>query len=166
MKGMLGLLGVAFIALTAMPASAATLYKCVGADGVSNYCEQARGRTRCNVVSQYTPSRTPAARPRAAPVVATAVRPSRPWCATGDHHQPSGRGPAAGIGPGRQARGSGSPHGQRTGVFYMKDGVRHYSSTRPAGMASVQGVRTISYSFVETCYACAVNPGSTSIPCA
>ncbi|HZX81158.1 MAG TPA: lytic transglycosylase domain-containing protein, partial [Lysobacter sp.] len=42
---------------------------------------------------------------------------------------------------------------------YMKDGVRHYSSRRPAGMANAGAVRTIRYSYMETCYACASSPG-------
>jgi len=42
---------------------------------------------------------------------------------------------------------------------YMKDGVRHYTSARPAQMASIQGLRTIHYSYIETCYACGLNPG-------
>ncbi|MEE7547173.1 lytic transglycosylase domain-containing protein, partial [Xanthomonas sp. Kuri4-1] len=42
---------------------------------------------------------------------------------------------------------------------YMQDGVRHYTSSRPRQVASVQGLRTIPYSFIETCYACAPRPG-------
>ncbi|WP_039956211.1 lytic transglycosylase domain-containing protein, partial [Xanthomonas graminis] len=41
---------------------------------------------------------------------------------------------------------------------YMKDGVRHYTSARPTQVASLGTLRTIHYSFIETCYACA-NPG-------
>ncbi|HCV96672.1 MAG TPA: soluble lytic murein transglycosylase [Stenotrophomonas sp.] len=41
----------------------------------------------------------------------------------------------------------------------MKDGVRHYTSARPAQLASLGQVRTIHYSFIERCYACGVNPG-------
>ena len=41
----------------------------------------------------------------------------------------------------------------------MQDGVRHYTSARPARLASIQGLRTIHYSYIETCYACALNPG-------
>ncbi len=35
---------------------------------------------------------------------------------------------------------------------YVKDGVRHYTSNRPRGQ--VDTLRTISYSYIETCYAC------------
>ena len=43
---------------------------------------------------------------------------------------------------------------------YIKDGVRHYSSTPPRGSAAAgaSAMRTISYSFMETCYACG-SPG-------
>src|SRR5690606_33941939 len=40
---------------------------------------------------------------------------------------------------------------------YSKDGVRHYTSTRPK-RAAAASVRTIRYSFFETCFACAVAP--------
>ncbi|HRF83780.1 MAG TPA: lytic transglycosylase domain-containing protein, partial [Pseudoxanthomonas sp.] len=42
---------------------------------------------------------------------------------------------------------------------YVRDGVRHFSSLRPAGGSGAGDVRTIAYSYIETCYACAVNPG-------
>jgi soluble lytic murein transglycosylase-like protein len=42
---------------------------------------------------------------------------------------------------------------------YIKDGVRHYSSARPKGVGSVASVRTIKYSFIESCFACGAKPG-------
>jgi soluble lytic murein transglycosylase-like protein len=41
---------------------------------------------------------------------------------------------------------------------YVENGVRHYSSVRPRG-ASSSALRTIRYSYMETCYACAAKPG-------
>ncbi|HEY4528735.1 MAG TPA: lytic transglycosylase domain-containing protein, partial [Luteimonas sp.] len=41
---------------------------------------------------------------------------------------------------------------------YVKDGVRHYTSRKPAGGGGSGAVRTIRYSFFETCYACG-SPG-------
>ncbi|NLW97248.1 MAG: lytic transglycosylase domain-containing protein, partial [Xanthomonadaceae bacterium] len=41
---------------------------------------------------------------------------------------------------------------------YIKDGVRHYTSQPPRG-GGASAVRTIRYSFFETCYACAPLPG-------
>ncbi|HET7655778.1 MAG TPA: lytic transglycosylase domain-containing protein [Luteimonas sp.] len=40
---------------------------------------------------------------------------------------------------------------------YVEDGVRHYSSRRPKGQAT--NLRTIPYSYIETCYACGAKPG-------
>ncbi|MGO1001638.1 lytic transglycosylase domain-containing protein [Lysobacter sp. CA196] len=42
---------------------------------------------------------------------------------------------------------------------YIKDGVRHYTSKRPKGLANASAVRTIRYSFIESCFACAARPG-------
>ena len=38
------------------------------------------------------------------------------------------------------------------------DGVRNYTSTRPKGVSSAS-IRTIRYSYMETCYACGAKPG-------
>ncbi|MET0756155.1 MAG: lytic transglycosylase domain-containing protein, partial [Pseudoxanthomonas sp.] len=45
----------ALLALTALPASAGTLYKCTGADGVPNYVSKRVGGASCEVISRYTP---------------------------------------------------------------------------------------------------------------
>src|SRR5204863_2232624 len=42
---------------------------------------------------------------------------------------------------------------------YIQDGVRHYTSKPPRGVAGASAVRTIKYSFMETCYACGTRPG-------
>ncbi|UZW62289.1 lytic transglycosylase domain-containing protein [Lysobacter enzymogenes] len=42
---------------------------------------------------------------------------------------------------------------------YVQDGVRHYVSKRPKGLANATQMRTIRYSFIETCFACAARPG-------
>ncbi|MDQ3494934.1 MAG: lytic transglycosylase domain-containing protein, partial [Pseudomonadota bacterium] len=41
---------------------------------------------------------------------------------------------------------------------YIQDGVRHYTSKPPKG-ASATALRSIKYSYVETCYACGTTPG-------
>jgi soluble lytic murein transglycosylase-like protein len=41
---------------------------------------------------------------------------------------------------------------------YVQDGVRHYTSRRPKGSTGATALRTIRYSFFETCYACG-SPG-------
>ncbi|HBK47632.1 MAG TPA: transglycosylase, partial [Xanthomonadaceae bacterium] len=67
MKGMLGTLGLAIATLTAAPCSAATLYKCVGSDGVPSYVSKRVSGASCSVVSQYTPDRRAAVRTAVAP---------------------------------------------------------------------------------------------------
>ncbi len=48
-------------------------------------------------------------------------------------------------------------HGQ---VYsYIQDGIRHYASRPPHGGVGITAMRTIKYSFMETCYACAAKPG-------
>jgi len=42
---------------------------------------------------------------------------------------------------------------------YIQDGVRHYTSKAPRGLGRAVSVRTIKYSFMETCYACGAKPG-------
>ncbi|MDQ3040183.1 MAG: lytic transglycosylase domain-containing protein, partial [Pseudomonadota bacterium] len=42
---------------------------------------------------------------------------------------------------------------------FIKDGVRHYSSRAPKGVSGATAMRTIKYSFLETCYACGSKPG-------
>ena len=37
---------------------------------------------------------------------------------------------------------------------YIKDGVRHYTSARPQRGTQVASLRTIKYSYIETCFAC------------
>ncbi|AUZ54736.1 lytic transglycosylase domain-containing protein [Stenotrophomonas acidaminiphila] len=157
MKTGLGIAGVLIAALTAMPASAGTLYKCLGADGVSNYVSKRIRGASCSVVGSYRPSARPASRPPAAAPAAsaggatTADRPA-PTTVTASA-APATPAPA----PAPVSRAQRVVSGQ---VYtYMKDGVRHYTSARPAQVASLGEVRTIRYSYIERCYACGANPG-------
>ena len=159
MKGMLGTAGVIVLALTALPASAGTLYRCVGEDGVSNYVNKRVAGSDCQVFKRYVPDRRkPDPPPRAAatvPAVAkadaaggTAAPAMIPVSSRSDSIVPAPL-PAAGKAP-RRVNGK---------VYsYMKDGVRHFTSQPPRG-AGASDVRTIAYSYIETCYACGVRPG-------
>ncbi len=135
-----------------LPAQAGTLYKCAGADGVSNYVSKKISGARCEVISRYSPGsraasapvRAPAAMPVATqpPVGSTpAVSPTAPSSA-----------PASTAGGARRVV-SGEVYS------YVKDGVRHYSGARPKGVGSVASIRTIKYSFIESCFACGARPG-------
>ncbi len=157
MKTGLGIAGVVIAALTAMPASAGTLYKCLGADGVSNYVSKRIHGASCSVVGSYRPSARPASRPPAAAPAASAG-----GAATADRPAPTtvtaSAAPATPApAPAPVSRAQRVVSGQ---VYtYMKDGVRHYTSARPAQVASLGEVRTIRYSYIERCYACGANPG-------
>lgn len=147
-------------ALAATPAGAATLYKCVGGDGVPSYVSKRVAGARCEVVSRYVPERSsgrrralmappskPAA-PVATPVLAVGAVDSR-IAATAVPAQPLPSAPPTAR-PRRVVSGQ---------VYsYMQDGVRHYTSFKPSGAVAMAGVRTIKYSYIETCYACG-NPG-------
>ncbi|WP_295930296.1 lytic transglycosylase domain-containing protein [uncultured Xanthomonas sp.] len=175
MKGMLWLLGLGLATLTAAPASAGTLYKCTGNDGVPSYGSKRVSGANCSVIGRYTPDRRAArTAPAPAPASASTERPpSRGVIASAGTVAPATlisapvAAPApvtANAVPNRVApvspSSSGAPRRLVSGQLYsyMKDGVRHYTSARPTQVANLGAVRTIRYSFMETCYACA-NPG-------
>ncbi|MCC4587215.1 lytic transglycosylase domain-containing protein [Xanthomonas sp. NCPPB 1067] len=184
MKGMSRSLGLLLVTLSAAPASAGTLYKCVSGDGITSYLSKRQSGATCSVISSYTPDRS--AR-RAAPAT-VAPAPALSHAASGAAatidsgapatiiSQPPRRaaetavaGPravppaesATAIAPSRAPATGGNPRRVVSGQVYsyMKDGVRHYTSARPRQVASIEGLRTIHYSFIETCYACAAKPG-------
>ncbi|MEA5124299.1 lytic transglycosylase domain-containing protein [Xanthomonas floridensis] len=183
MKGMSRLLGLLLVTLSAAPASAGTLYKCVSGDGITSYLSKRQSGATCSVISSYTPDRsvrrahaTPvgpapalsqaAARPvanidsgapatiisqprRTAEAAAPSVPRTLPAAESANSIVPTAA-PAA-VNPRRVVSGQ---------VYsYMKNGVRHYTSARPRQVASIEGLRTIHYSFIETCYACGAKPG-------
>ncbi|MFI8717856.1 lytic transglycosylase domain-containing protein [Stenotrophomonas sp. NPDC077464] len=174
MKGILGIAALALAALTAMPASAGTLYKCVGADGIPSYVSKRVSGASCSVVSSYRPDRSTPRRPVPPPAsaaVATAAAPTAP-AADGARSDTTLTATAIATPPPAQpatvltAAPAPAPRGAKAGrvvsgqvYSYMQDGVRHYTSRRPAQVASLGQVRTIHYSFIERCYACGANPG-------
>ena len=163
----------AVLALTVLPASAGTLYKCTGADGVPNYVNKRVGGATCEVVSRYTPDRGGSRAAVSRPIAVSS--PAKPVTATGA----VGTGtltdgvaspstsiavatamPAATQAVSKPAPASGTRRVVSGQVYsYVKDGVRHYTSSRPKGAGTVASVRTIKYSFIETCFACGAAPG-------
>ncbi len=151
MKGILGTTAIIIAALTAAPASAGTLYKCQGADGVTSYVSKRVAGARCSSIS-YSRDTRPAPRPvvvapKPAPTTVASIEP------TAVASTPAAPAPAAAPTASRAGR-------MVSGQVYsfMKDGVRHYTSARPTQVANLGPVRTIRYSFMERCYACGVNP--------
>ena len=67
--------------------------------------------------------------------------------------------PAPGVAP-PATRPYQAPRLVRGQIYsYIQDGVRHYTSKAPRGLGGAVAVRTIKYSFMETCYACGAKPG-------
>lgn len=165
MKGILGITGILAAALVALPASAGTLYKCVGSDGVPNYVSKRVSGASCSVVSSYRPTRDvpryvpPVPAPVGSPA-AVAVQAATP--ATGDSGSSTAvaaqAAPAA-VPPMPAPAAAGRAQRVVSGQVYsyMKDGVRHYTSSRPTQVANIGAVRTIQYSYIERCFACGVN---------
>jgi len=176
MRGTLLPLGMlAALACTAPAAIAGTLYKCTGADGVPAYVSKRVSGARCEVISQYTPERgsrrvSSVSRPADASTLSSpAAPPTRPGTAMGSATTtPAPVTTAASVAPTAITPAplpAANPAGGTRRVVsgqvysYIKDGVRHYTSTRPRGGAgAVASLRTIKYSFIETCFACG-NPG-------
>ena len=173
--GLIATLGL----LAAFPVAGSTLYRCDSGDGIPQYVSKRVSGASCRLVSSAPAaprsSGTRASRPAAAtPTPATApsnVDSGAPATFMGGTSSPapatttaSARPVAAATAapaPAPKAQpGSNQRRLQQGQVYsYVKDGVRHYSSSRPAGGAQVAAVRTIRYSFFETCYACGAAPG-------
>ncbi|QDW67835.1 lytic transglycosylase domain-containing protein [Luteimonas granuli] len=153
------------------PAVAGTIYRCDAGDGVTSYVSKRIQGARCTVASTFASSRP--VRPSTAPAASTAsgavgaVKAST--AVEGSPASISANAPATFMGTGQGTAPAPAPRprppagaGQRRLVqgqvySYVKDGVRHYTSRKPGG-GGASAVRTIRYSFFETCYACG-SPG-------
>lgn len=169
--------------LAAAPAMAGTVYRCDSADGGRSYVSKKVGGAKCVAVSNYrsdgprapvTPSWVPPATSGAASGSANAgARPANvdanapaTFMDVSSSAAPTAARPAQAAAttsvpsvapPSPAARSSRLVQGQ---VYsYVVDGVRHYASKAPKGVAGASAMRTIKYSFLETCYACAASPG-------
>ncbi len=153
MKGLGALLLFCVCAMLAMPAVGGTVYRCQAADGSTSYSSKRVPKASCKVVSSY--------KAMAAPKVAAYAQPPAPPkdAAMGSAIPPatiSGSPVAARVPPPSYS----APRLVRGQVYsYVgKDGVRNYTSVRPRGV-SAGAMRTIKYSYMETCYACGAKPG-------
>ncbi len=166
MKGRLGTTAIIIAALTAAPASAGTLYKCLGADGVTSYVSKRVAGAQCSTIS-YTRSAGRAVRAPVATSVPTSVPATAAVVASTERNPVAVAASAASpaVAPTLVPAAASTPASPRGGKMvsgqvysYMQDGVRHYTSARPTQVANLGPVRTIRYSFMERCYACGVNP--------
>jgi soluble lytic murein transglycosylase-like protein len=157
MKGIRGLLLLVGL-LGAAPALAGTLYRCDAPDGSRSYTSKVQRGARCVAISyrssshrvaRATPPVAVGAATTPAPVAGSPVAASLPATV-----------PVAASAPAPVARTGTPPRRVVSGQVYayVQDGVRHYTSKRPRGQA-VSGLRTIRYSYIESCYACAARPG-------
>jgi len=157
MKGAWGIL-VLLGALAATPALAGTLYRCDGADGTRTYSGKRISGAKCVVASQYKTSRYQA--PPAMASVGSAVPANAVAGSPVSINASTSASPSSPAATAPRAPAYAAPRLVQGQVYsYIKDGVRHYTSKRPAGQANVSAMRTIKYSYMETCYACAVRPG-------
>lgn len=142
------------------PVLAGNVYRCVGGDGAVSYVNKRPPGTQCRLLGSYRPgaSRAPVRAPSAAPATAPPLaevarppgaRPSVPASTVSAAPSPAAT-PASVPGP-RLVRG-------QVYSYVGKDGVRTYTSVRPAGVP-MSAVRTIQYSYMERCYACSALPG-------
>ncbi|MGQ4583769.1 transglycosylase SLT domain-containing protein [Lysobacter sp. F60174L2] len=167
MRGGIALFALACL-LVATPVVAGTVYRCDSPDGVRSYVSKRVPGARCSPISSYTASRSSGVAKISAPstpsVPDASVGSATPAHATEGSPAAVGSGssitltnaaPVNAVKPGT----SGSRRVQGQVYSYIKDGVRHYTSERPKGVARASAVRTIKYSFLETCYACAAKPG-------
>jgi soluble lytic murein transglycosylase-like protein len=162
-----------------MPAVAGTVYRCDSPDGSRSYGSKRVKGARCTAITSYTPKPAAIAAPaaamsqmpaKAAPDGVPAVGSATPPVAVAGSPAalPAS---AAAVAPAMPASAISQPaipaptptrrlvQGQ---VYsYIKDGVRHYTSKPPKGVAvaGATAMRTIRYSFMETCFACGLQPG-------
>ena len=142
----------------ALPVAAGNVYRCDAGDGITSYSNKRVTGASCKLVGSYKPQRAG----RAASVAATAKPvPSKQGPAMGSATPPAtiaGSPVVASVPPVRA--GYSAPKLVRGQVYaYVgKDGVRNYTSVRPRGV-DASAMRTIRYSYMETCYACGSKPG-------
>lgn len=149
MTGARGILALICL-LAAAPAVAGTVYRCDSADGGRSYSSKRVAGARCTAVSSYKATREPQRAASPTPAGAGSVTPARTVEGS----------PVSVSLPAPAARPYQAPRLVRGQIYsYIQDGVRHYSSKAPRGLGNAVAVRTIKYSFLETCYACAAKPG-------
>jgi soluble lytic murein transglycosylase-like protein len=172
MKRLGGVLAIVGMLVVAAQAHAGTIYRCDGADGSRSYVSKRVKGAKCAVVSSYKPSRPSSPKvpdwvppPAAGSVTASktvsgspaSINSNPPATFMGEATQTAAVVPAAT--PAQPMR-SATPRLVQGQVYsYIKDGVRHYTSKPPKGGSGATALRTIKYSFMETCYACGAQPG-------
>lgn len=159
------LLGCALLAMPASEAFAGNLYRCDTGDGSTTYSNKRVSGASCKLVGSYKTQRTKsraqvakASAPKNA-AIGSSVPPATIFGSPVSANVPATPATVVAAKPAPAASSTG-PRLIRGQVYsYVKDGIRTYSSARPQGAAGVSGLRTIAYSYMETCYACGARPG-------
>jgi len=150
----------------ALPAAAGNVYRCDAGDGITSYSNKRVSGANCKLVGSYKPQRATKPKAWAAPAVAAKdalAGDSIPKkdVAMGGSVPPAtiaGSPAKASVAPAQASYDAPRMVRGQVYAYVGKDGVRHYTSTRPRGM-SVASMRTIRYSYMETCFACGAKPG-------
>lgn len=130
---------------------AGTVYRCE-VDGARSYVSKPVAGAQCSAVSHYTVRRASFV----APVAQQSAPASASLSMAVNNFVPA----STAVASAPASRPYQAPRLVQGQVYsYMDDGVRHYSSRRPQGVANASAIRTIRYSYMETCFACAANPG-------
>jgi soluble lytic murein transglycosylase-like protein len=169
MKRLGGVLAIVGMLVVAAQAHAGTIYRCDGADGSLSYVSKPVKGAKCTAISNYkSGSRASPKVPDWVPPAAGSVTAGK--AVSGSPASIHGNPPATFMGESAQtaavvpaAASPAQPAARRLvqgQVYsYVKDGVRHYTSKPPKGGSGATALRTIKYSFMETCYACGAQPG-------
>ncbi|MDI9240810.1 lytic transglycosylase domain-containing protein [Lysobacter sp. LF1] len=163
MRGGALLLGMACL-LAAAPTVAGTLYRCDAPDGSRSYVNKRTPGARCTVISGGASASRPSTTVSSTPpkvamggVTSTSAVSGSPAVAHAD--APRAAAVPAVPSPAPASYSANAPRVVQGQVYsYIQDGVRHYTSRKPQ-VANASAVRTIRYSYIETCYACAARPG-------
>lgn len=146
-----------WVAALASPlAMAGNVYRCESGDGITAYANKRVPGASCKLIGSYKAQR--AVKPKSRVVHTPAPVPTQASAGTvGTPGPVSAAAPAAKTST-VAIKAGGGPRLVRGQVYAFtgKDGVRNYTSVRPRGVAAV---RTIKYSYMETCYACGTRPG-------
>jgi hypothetical protein len=122
---------------------AASLYRCTGANGEIAFTSSKSGYRNCRAVQVPQP-----------PAL------SQPDAQPGRHEGPSSprlefRSAPAGAEPSVPTATAAPDRTTRGAVYrYVKDGVTHYTNRRPVGVRA-----SVVFTYIESCFACAVRPG-------
>jgi len=150
--------------LAASPVVAGTLYRCDATDGSRSYVSKRVAGAKCVVISSGA-SGSGARKSSAStskPKVPAWVPPAGATTTMADAGAPAtfmDSGSPAPI-PASVPKGRQPTRLVQGKVYsYIVDGVRHYTSKPPKGVSGATALRTINYSFMETCFACAPDAG-------